>query len=125
MSKHVDSMTIDEFKALPVLANQSIVCRSLVIVPQEKIHPSGYRCMSFVAVDATGFPIGQFRSNNDKSSYDVLNMIDTNGELDAISLDVLSGSGLCRVFSMLCNIEIIFGSFYSSSSWFEIKTTKQ
>jgi hypothetical protein len=62
------NMTKEDFAEVPFLNTLSYddrIFNSLVIIPSDKLHDSGWRCMEFVAVDAKGNPMFKMSGYSD------------------------------------------------------------
>ena len=52
MNRNIREMTIKEFRALPYRKkwNKDVVCDSIILLPERRLHDSGFRCIDFIAV---------------------------------------------------------------------------
>lgn len=123
---HVNDVTIEELKKLPRRKwDEDIgIFDSLVIIPENEIHESGYRCMDFAAVkDGEAFCLLSGRS--DVVHIDGIggygNWRDNIPKLvvpTGWSIDCLAKSGLLRLFS---RSEMTCGAALSSFEIFCVK----
>ena len=71
----ITKMSKEDFLAVPERTsfNDNIgLFYSLVIIPMDYLHDSGFRCMDFVAVDITGEPICRLSGCSDVINFDGL-----------------------------------------------------
>ena len=74
MNKSIEGMTKEDFDAVPhweyVDVDFNVPFNSLIILPTEKIHESGYRCMDFVMVSTEGKAVCKLSGNADLLNID-------------------------------------------------------
>ena len=113
--KDVSDMTVEEFRELPLRGWDEDIgeFRSLVILPTETIHDSGFRCMEFVAIGAGGKPICRLSGCSDVVHLGGIGSTVPFGpkRLANWSIDCLKESGLLRAF---CDCPIVAGLDLSS-----------
>lgn len=106
---NVQAMTKEDFDNVPYRSHRNFYGEfsSLVIIPDDTIHESGYRCMTFVLVDSDCEPICKISAGSDVLSIDGIGgygLLKCNeGVPDSIkpkawSIDCLS-CGYLRLFS--------------------------
>ena len=105
MSKRIDEMTREDFLALPQRNpnEPAELFDSLIILPLDDLHDSGYRCMDFVGC-LNGEPICRLSGCSDVLHIDgiegfggfIRNALPPKGW----TIDCLPGSGLLRLFPM-------------------------
>lgn len=106
---HVNEMTVDDFFDVPNREQPDIgEFDSLVIVPTEDMHESGYRCMAFVAVKR-GEPVCRLGGGCDVLQIGglgthLLPKHTRRGDLVSWSVDCLSASGLVHLFALDCTL---------------------
>lgn len=110
MEQRVTKMTREEFKALPRRKwDEESICSSLVILPTDRMHDSGYWCMEFVAVDEKGEPMYLVSGGSDVVHLDGIGgygdrWLEKYGTAPSSitpsgwSIDCLPGSGLLRIW---------------------------
>lgn len=107
--KSLGQWTRQEFEKLPMRKYGEDIGEfdSLIIIPTENIHDSGYRCMDFIAV-RENTPLCRLSGCSDVIHFDGIGGFDRwlskNGVPDSIkpkgwSIDCLATSGLLRIFS--------------------------
>ncbi len=53
--KAADEMTVAELRAVPLLPRmEDVLCRTVIIVPTEELHDSGWRSMEFILENEKG-----------------------------------------------------------------------
>lgn len=69
---NVQSMTKEDFDNVPNRSHRKFYreFKSLVIIPDDSMHESGYRCMTFVLVDSDNEPICKISAGSDVLSID-------------------------------------------------------
>ena len=68
MSKSILEMSKKDFESVPRLHSlfeKDLYFDSLVIIPTDEMHDSGYRCMEYVAADENGNPVCKFGGDSD------------------------------------------------------------
>lgn len=127
---HYLNMTVEDFKKVPFRTIDTDFSEfySLVILPTEEIHDSGYKCMDFVAIDKSGYPICRLSGCSDILHLDGIGGFGEykeNMNFHSIlpkgwSIDCLP-CGLIRVFSkyMLKPDDMAVSSYcvYSNENW--------
>jgi hypothetical protein len=115
---NINDMTRKQFEAVPFREDWSaeVRCDEIVILPQRKMHDSGYRCMDFVAVK-NGEPVCRLSGDSDVIHVDGIggfgrDWLTHYGHCpdsvppSAWSIDCLPKSGLLRMWStrgdMIC-----------------------
>ena len=100
MDKCVCTMGRSEFTEFPVDNSYTGKFRSIVVVPRDTKHDSGYRMMDFVLVADGDVPICRVTGGSDVIHLGgVLAMAGKNGSASPWSIDCLPTSGLLRVFA--------------------------
>ena len=68
----VQAMTKEDFKDIPLRSKRHFYgdFSSIVIIPDDTIHESGYRCMTFVLVDKDCEPICKIEAGSDALALD-------------------------------------------------------
>ena len=119
----VQDMTREDFEKVPQRKNfMSVVkpFRSLVIIPTDEEHDSGYMCMDFVAVDGHGEPIERLSGCSDVlhingiggyGNWRATEGIPTLVKPVSWSIDCLPKSGYLRLF---CGETLTCGDALSS-----------
>ena len=94
--KPYEDWTRAEFEALPVRKwNEDIgLVQSIIILPTENMHDSGYRCMDFVAIQESE---PTYRLSGCSDVLHIGGII--NEKIQHFSIDCLPVSGLLRLFS--------------------------
>ena len=108
---HVNKMTREDFEKVPWrngIFSEEKEFYSLVVIPKDEIHDSGYRCMDFVSVSKDGEPMVRLSGCSDvlhingiggyghwKPNTGIPNKITP----VAWSVDCLKESGYIRLFS--------------------------
>lgn len=125
---NVMNMTVEDFKKVPFRTKDTDLSEfySLVILPTEEIHDSGYKCMDFVAIDKYGYPICRLSGCSDVLHLDGIGGFgEYKGKLNKMvvpkgwSIDCLP-CGLIRVFSKYMLKPVGMGSsycLYSNENW--------
>lgn len=126
--KHYDNWTVEEFRSLPYpdsFWNNIGEIDSLIILPTEQKHDSGYRCMEFVAIQE-GVPtyrlsgcsdvlclggIGGYNCYGDNIASYQRRIKNQTTPVNDWSFDCLPESGLMRIF---CRKKLIVGASVSS-----------
>lgn len=134
---NVMKMTVEDFGRVPYRTKDTDFSEfySLVILPTEEIHDSGYKCMDFVAIDKDGYPICRLSGCSDVLHLDGIGGYgEYKGKLNNMvvpkgwSIDCLP-CGLIRVFSryMLKPDDMAVSSYcvYSNENWSVERTKKR
>ena len=97
--KKIYEMTRKEFEQVPYRESwdSEVKCWSLIILPTRRKHSSGYRCMDFVAVDKSNYPICRCSGCSDVINLNYFTE-QTQTQTDW-NIDCLYKSGLLRLFS--------------------------
>jgi hypothetical protein len=106
--KTYQEMTRAEFDKVPLRKNWSkeVDCDGIVILPQRRMHDSGYRCMDFVAVKK-GFPVCRLSGCSDVIHFDGIGGRGLHGRIGEVikgipidwNIDCLPKSGLLHIFT--------------------------
>ena len=132
--KTVGEMSKKELQSVPHLSEwqEEIRCHSFVVIPgsgsQKQLHDSGFRCMSFVAVDRKEMPICQVGGGSDVIHIDGITgfghrWLDkykgcpTEVKPTSWSVDCLPRSGLLRFFA---SEDVLLGAALSSFEVFSV-----
>ena len=118
---NVTTMTKEDFLSIPERPNFDTPIQpfySLVIIPQEEIHESGFRCMDYVAVSRSCEPIMRLSGCSDVLEIDGIGGYGKfNGKgipfsrpIQGWKIDCLP----CGYLRLFCNGRIIAGSALSS-----------
>lgn len=101
----VTAMTRQQIDAVPLREDWSshVECKSLIILPTRRKHDSGYRCMDFLAVDASDKPICRLSGCSDVLHIDGIGGFGKPSNYNFVvpkgwSIDCLGKSGLLRIF---------------------------
>jgi hypothetical protein len=111
ITKDINEMTKEEFAAIPFVEWREVVAGfdSLVILPNEEVHDSDFRCMSFIACKG-GMAICQIGGGSDVIHIDGIgglgeNWLRKHGSVPRLvppsgwRIDCLKVSGLLRLFT--------------------------
>lgn len=124
MEKDIMKMTLEELKNLEVCKPEKGFT-SIVVVPMDEIHDSGYRCMKFVlcyGVDIVGvvytwsdviWPngIGNYGKNHDFLDNDYLRSKKVIPSMGSFHIDCLPESGCLRLMTdVACELDSFIGS---------------
>lgn len=88
INKDINQMTRAEFEQLPIIDDEVVVFDSLVFLPLQANHDSGYSLYNVVVCDC-GKPLGKI------DKYDTFSIY---GAHDRLGIDVLAKSKLTRIF---------------------------
>jgi hypothetical protein len=124
---NVYTMTKEDFQLVPERPHFDTPVQpfySLVIIPQEYMHESGYRCMDYVAVNRNGEPIIRLSGCSDVLEIDGIGGYgDFHGKglpisrpIQAWKIDCLP----CGYLRLFCNGRIVAGNAISSFEIFWI-----
>jgi len=95
---NINKMTRKQFEALPHRKwNKNVVCTSIIILPSQHLHESGYRYMDFVAVNGTK-PICLLSGCSDVVHIDGISGRAKGNTVSRWSIDCLPKSGLLRIW---------------------------
>lgn len=124
MTKTAYEMTVEELMAVKLRKwNEETICWSVVIIPLDTTHDSGYRNMLFVAIDGDGYPIHAVSGISDVIHFDGISCNNSrfnNGEHieSRWNIDCLP-NGLLRIFSS--GKQIVISNTMSSMEIFTVK----
>lgn len=126
-------MTRKDFDAVPFRKDwkEEILCDCLVILPQRRLHDSGYRCMDFVACKGNE-AICRLSGCSDVMHFDGIGgyghkWLDKYHTVPSLTppidwnIDCLPKSGLLRIF---CHGDILCGMAMSSFEFYYMKRPK-
>lgn len=120
------NMTREDFKQIPTISpEQTATFSSLVIIPTEEIHYSGWRCMEFVAVDKSGEPMYKMSGYSDVLHIDGIGgygehdwrTVPTYVEAKGWSFDCLP----CGYLRLMCNCDMKYGGGISDFQIYGVK----
>lgn len=118
---NIKEMTREDFQKVPF--RDSWCCKlppfkSIVIIPTDERHDSGWQCMEFVGVDENMEPVVRMSGCSDVINIDGIggygqwnDEIPRSRPIQAWSIDCLPKSGYLRLF---CNGQIVVGHDLSS-----------
>jgi hypothetical protein len=123
---------MQELRGVPYKAkwDEEVRCSSLLVIPgkgdKKSLHDSGYRCLSFVAVNQNDFPISQVSGCSDVIDIEGIGGYGRVARLGVVpkmvpvrgwSIDCLPKSGCLRLFvagfDIICGVSISTFEVYS------------